>query len=47
MVNSKTTNLVGLLYNTNKDYVVSQLKNLDNSLLLHCFAANYYWNSGF
>ncbi|WP_301107145.1 DUF4274 domain-containing protein [Sporosarcina sp.] len=36
-----------LLYNTNKDYVVSQLKNIDEPLLLHYFAANYNWNSGF
>lgn len=36
-----------LLYNTDRDYVVSQLKNMDNPLLLHCFAANYNWNSGF
>lgn len=36
-----------LLYNTDKDYVVSQLKNIDNPLLLHYFAANYNWNSGF
>ncbi len=36
-----------LLYNTDKDYILSQLKNTDNSLLLHYFAANYNWNSGF
>lgn len=36
-----------LLYNTDKDYVLSQLKNTDNSLFLHFFAANYNWNSGF
>ncbi|NUH85303.1 DUF4274 domain-containing protein [Bacillus firmus] len=36
-----------LLYNTDKDYVVSQLKNIDNPLLLHYFAANYNWNGGF
>jgi len=36
-----------LLYNTDKDYVVSQLKNIDKPLLLHYFAANYNWNSGF
>lgn len=36
-----------LLYNTDKDYVVNQLKNIDNPLLLHYFAANYNWNSGF
>lgn len=36
-----------LLYNTDKDYVVSQLKNIDNPISLHYFAANYNWNSGF
>ncbi|GAE94750.1 hypothetical protein JCM21714_3938 [Gracilibacillus boraciitolerans JCM 21714] len=36
-----------LLYNTDKGYVVTQLKNIDNPLLLHYFAANYNWNSGF
>ncbi|MBD7939715.1 DUF4274 domain-containing protein [Cytobacillus sp. Sa5YUA1] len=36
-----------LLYNTDKDYVVNQLKNIDNPLLLHYFAENYNWNSGF
>ncbi|MRX72838.1 DUF4274 domain-containing protein [Bacillus lacus] len=36
-----------LLYNTDKDHVVSQLKNIDNPLYLHYFAANYNWNSGF
>ena len=33
--------LEGLLYNTDKDYVISQLMNIDNPLLLHYFAANY------
>lgn len=47
MVNSEITYLVGVLYNTDKDYVVSQLKNIDNPLLLHDFAANYNWNRGF
>lgn len=36
-----------LLYSTDKDYVLSQLKNIDKPLLLHYFAANYNWNSGF
>ncbi|MEI3605171.1 DUF4274 domain-containing protein [Pseudogracilibacillus sp. SE30717A] len=36
-----------LLYNTDKDYVVSKLKNTDNSLLLHYYAAYYNWNNGF
>lgn len=36
-----------LLSNKDKDYVVSQLKTIDNPLLLHYFAANYNWDSGF
>ncbi len=36
-----------LLYNTDKNYIISQLSNTNNSLLLHYFAANYNWNSGF
>ncbi|QGQ48444.1 DUF4274 domain-containing protein [Metabacillus sediminilitoris] len=36
-----------LLYNTDKDYTISQLTNTDNPLLLHFFAANYNWNIGF
>ena len=36
-----------LLYNTDKNYIMSQLTNTNNSLLLHYFAANYNWNSGF
>lgn len=36
-----------LLYNTDKNYIISQLTNTNNSLLLHYFAANYNWNSGF
>lgn len=39
--------LEGLLYNTDKDYVISQLMNIDNPLLLHYFAANYNWDNGF
>ncbi|KYC61323.1 MULTISPECIES: DUF4274 domain-containing protein [Heyndrickxia] len=36
-----------LLYKTDKSYVISQLANINNSLLLHYFAANYNWNNGF
>lgn len=36
-----------LLYNTDKDYVVSQIMNIDNPLLLHYFCANYNLNNGF
>ncbi|MGE7184030.1 DUF4274 domain-containing protein [Peribacillus sp. NPDC006672] len=36
-----------LLFNTDKDYIISELTNTDNSLFLHYFAANYNWNSGF
>lgn len=36
-----------LLYKIDKEEVLSQLKNIDNSLLLHYFAANYNWNNGF
>ncbi|MDQ0233426.1 DUF4274 domain-containing protein [Metabacillus malikii] len=46
-VNSENTYLARLLYSTDKDYIISQLKNIDNPLLLHYFAANYNWNSGF
>lgn len=35
-----------LLYNVEKEDVISQLSNKDNSLILHFFAANYYWNNG-
>jgi Domain of unknown function (DUF4274) len=35
------------LYHTDKEYVVSQLKNVDDSLFLHHFAGNYHWDSGF
>ena len=47
MLNSEITYLVGLLYNTNKNNLISQLKKVDNPLILHYFAANYNWNSGF
>ncbi|BAB06059.1 DUF4274 domain-containing protein [Halalkalibacterium halodurans] len=36
-----------LLYSTDKNNLISQLSNLDNPLMLHIFAANYNWNSGF
>ncbi|MEC0483539.1 DUF4274 domain-containing protein [Bacillus glycinifermentans] len=36
-----------LLYNTEKDSTISQVRNIDDPLLLHVFAANYNWNSGF
>lgn len=36
-----------LLYNKDKDYVASQIMNIDNPLLLHYFSANYNWNNGF
>ncbi|WP_210364501.1 DUF4274 domain-containing protein [Bacillus sp. REN3] len=35
------------LYNSDENYIISQLTNTDNSLLLHYFAANYNWNNGF
>lgn len=36
-----------LLYNTDKNNLISQLSNVDNPLMLHFYAANYNWNSGF
>ncbi|MFY4775064.1 DUF4274 domain-containing protein [Metabacillus sp. RGM 3146] len=36
-----------LHYNTDKNYIMSKLTNTNNSLLLHYFAANHNWNSGF
>lgn len=36
-----------LLYNMDENSVISQLGNIDNPLMLHIFAANYNWNSGF
>jgi hypothetical protein len=36
-----------LLYSADKDDIISQLENTNNPLLLHFFAANYNWNSGF
>lgn len=36
-----------LLYNTDKNNLISQLSKVDNPLMLHFYAANYNWNSGF
>jgi hypothetical protein len=47
MYNTKITFLEELLYNTDKNIIVCQLSNVDNPLILHFFAANYNWNSGF
>lgn len=35
-----------LFYNTKKEDTISRLKNIDNPIILHCFAANYNWNGG-
>ncbi|MDA1853171.1 DUF4274 domain-containing protein [Bacillus cereus] len=47
MENKDISLLEELLYNTNKEDTISRIKNIDNTILLHCFAANYNWNSGF
>ncbi|MEC1260010.1 DUF4274 domain-containing protein [Bacillus swezeyi] len=36
-----------LLHNTEKDSAISQISNIANPLILHVYAANYNWNSGF
>jgi hypothetical protein len=36
-----------LLYNVEKEDVISQLSTIDNPIILHFFAANYNWNNGF
>ncbi len=36
-----------LLYNTDKNKLISQLSKIDNPLMLHFFAANYNWDSGY
>ena len=36
-----------LLYNTDKNNLISQLSKVDNPLMLHFFAANNNWNGGF
>jgi len=47
-MNKKDINfLEDLLYNTNQNYIINQLNQIKDSLLLHVFAANYNWNSGF
>lgn len=46
MENKDINFLEELLYNTEKDDVIRQLSNTSNPLFLHCFAANYNWNSG-
>ncbi|HDR7965904.1 DUF4274 domain-containing protein [Bacillus pacificus] len=47
MENKDISLLEELLYNTNKEDTISRIKNIDNPILLHCFAANHNWNSGF
>lgn len=47
MGNTEITFLKELLYNTDKNNIICQLGNVDNSLILHFFAANYNWNNGF
>ena len=36
-----------LLYNLEKEDVISELSNIDDPLVLHFFAANYNWDNGF
>jgi hypothetical protein len=36
-----------LLYDTDKNDTIIQLRKINNPLSLHFFAANYNWNSGF
>jgi hypothetical protein len=47
MENKDISLLEELLYNTNKEETISRIKNIDNPIILHYFAANYNWNSGF
>ena len=47
MGNTEITFLEELLYDTDKNYIISQITNTNSSLLLHYFAAYYNWNSGF
>ncbi|KOO44336.1 DUF4274 domain-containing protein [Priestia koreensis] len=35
-----------LLYHTSKEDTISRIKNVQNPIILHCFAAHYNWNSG-
>ncbi len=37
MKNKDISLLEELLYNTNKEDTISQIKNIDNPILLHCF----------
>ncbi|WP_399627895.1 DUF4274 domain-containing protein [Sporosarcina sp. SG10008] len=45
--NTEITFREELLYNKEKNNLISQLGNVDNPLILHFFAANYNWNRGF
>ena len=47
MENKDISLLEELLHNTNKEDTISRIKNIDNPIILHCFAANYNWNNGF
>ncbi len=47
MENRDISLLEELLHNTNKEDTISRIKNIDNPIILHCFAANYNWNNGF
>ncbi|MBA4538852.1 DUF4274 domain-containing protein [Bacillus aquiflavi] len=47
MENKDISLLEELLYNTNKEDTISRIKSINNPIILHCFAANYNWNSGF
>nr|WP_010243290.1 DUF4274 domain-containing protein [Acetivibrio cellulolyticus] len=39
--------LKDLLYSENEEYIVSQIRGMENSLFLHIIAANYNWDNGF
>ena len=47
MENKDISLLEELLIIQIKRDTISRIKNIDNPILLHCFAANYNWNSGF
>ncbi|MCU5438823.1 DUF4274 domain-containing protein [Bacillus cereus] len=47
MENKDISLLEELLHNTNKEDTISRIKNIDNPIIFHCFAANYNWNNGF
>ncbi len=36
-----------LIYSEDKSYIIKELANTNNSLLLHYYIANYNWNNGF